>query len=418
MSLLLEPPASARAEQITPRELVFVLDCSGSMSGTPLEASKRFMRRSLPKLRPSDWFRIIRFSDAASEWTAAPVPATQENVRAGLRYVESLYGSGGTLMTSGIRRALAPPVPENAIRLVVFLTDGYIGNDVEIVRLIQQERGEARFFSFGIGSSVNRYLIREMARVGRGAARIVLPSEDANLAADELADRLAAPVLTDVEIDWSETPVFDAFPHELPDLFLGQSLRVMGRYTKAGTYSVTVRGKIAGQPVSLPLELALPSQQSGIAGDALPILWARAQIEDRMTSFMNPAVSAAERERFQEEVTELGLAHRLVTQWTSFVAVARAVVNPGGWGPTGDVAVPPVEGVSELAYPPSALPGNGNTNGPKSNSLLAAGPVNVLSGSEFQGNAAPEPATWVALAMLTLVSGVFLRRRRRSSYNL
>jgi Ca-activated chloride channel family protein len=411
VSLLLEPPSEAAEDGITPRELVFVLDCSGSMAGVPMSASKRFMRRTLPALRPTDHFRIIRFSESASEWSDRPMPATPANIRSGLAYVDALYGGGGTVMTSGIRRALAPPVPENALRLVVFLTDGYIGNDVEIVRLIQQQRGEARFFSFGIGNSVNRYLLQEMARVGRGVARIVLPSEDAERAADELALRLESPVLTDVEIEWGDAPVSEVFPREIPDLFLGQTVRVMGRYDGGGRHRVTVHGRIGGRPVELPLELDLPTEPAATPGDALPIIWARSQIEDKMISYIDPALDTKDREALQEDVTLLGLEHRLVTRWTSFVAVAREIVNPSGRGVDADVRVPQVEGVPDSAYPVERLKrGATPTPAPATRMQLVAA---LAPGQGFHGSAAPEPGTWAALAVLSWMVAWQLRRRRQ-----
>jgi Ca-activated chloride channel family protein len=373
-----------------------------------MDASKRFMQRMLTQLRPGDHFRIIRFSDTAGEWSARPMPATPQNIQAGQRYVSALSGGGGTNMTSGIRAALAPPVPDGALRLVVFLTDGYIGNDVEIVRLVQQRRGAARFFSFGVGHSVNRYLIREMARVGRGAARIVLPHEDAGLAADRLAKRLQTPVLTDVEIDFGAAPVHDVTPAALPDLFLGESVRLIGRYQGGGTHVVTVRGRLGGLPVALPLELRLdPDPQEGEAS-ALPILWARAQIEDRMISFLDPGRDAEQREQLKEEVTELGLAHRLLTQWTSFVAVAKPIVNPGGRGVDADVAVSRVKDLADSAYPPDALPIAGNSTAKGAPQLLA-----YAAGQAFGGAAAPEPGTWTALAGLSLLGALLALRRRR-----
>jgi Ca-activated chloride channel family protein len=422
LSLLIEPPANAAADDITRREMVFVLDCSGSMSGVPLAASKRFMRKTLEHLRPGDSFRIIRFSDSATAWSESPLPATPDNVREGIRYVDALYGSGGTHMASGIRAALAPPVPEGALRLVVFLTDGYIGNDVEIVRLIEAQRGEARLFSFGIGTGVNRYLIQEMARVGRGAARIVRPDADAQRAADELVTRLDAPVLTDIEVDWGEAAVRDVFPREIPDLFMGETVRVMARYDAPGSHRVIVRGRVAGELVTLPVDLELPRNDEGRAGEALPIIWARSQVEDRMIEFISPGIDADEREVIQQEVTRLGLEHRLVTQWTSFVAVARAVVNPGGAGVWADVEVPRVAGLSDAAYPPGALPKG--PGGPAGHGVLAEGvlpaqpafagaPMQLAASGGFVGASGPEPSTWLALSALAMMWGALEWRRRR-----
>jgi len=137
-SLLIEPPKTWREEEILPREMVFLLDCSGSMSGQPMNASKQFMRAALASLRPNDTFRIIRFSDNATEFSRAPMPATEENIAAGVRYTNQLQGSGGTVMRSGIEQALQITQPEDSVRNVIFLTDGYIGNEYEILSLVEQ----------------------------------------------------------------------------------------------------------------------------------------------------------------------------------------------------------------------------------------------------------------------------------------
>lgn len=422
LSLLIEPPAYAVDSEITAREMVFVLDCSGSMAGVPLGASKRFMRRTLRNLRPSDSFRIVRFSDAANQWSEHPLPATPDNIRSGERYVEALSGHGGTHMASGIRAALSPPIEQGVLRIVVFLTDGYIGNDIEIVRLLDQQRGEARLFSFGVGSSVNRYLIEEMARVGRGAARIVRPTEDAETAADELVERLQAPILTHVEVDWGDARVTDVFPRQVPDLFLGQTIRVMGKYAKSGLQRITIRGKIAGKPVAMPLDIELPGPHITVATEdaldarALPIIWARSHVEDRMIEYLKVNLASHDRDTIRREVTDLGLAYRLMTQWTSFVAVAKPVVNPGGIGREVDVAVAQVDGVPDSAYPASALPNAKASRlsppkpgGPQptlaTNGLLAA------NGGGFNGHAAPEPSTWLAMLSVAAMAWAWMRRR-------
>jgi Ca-activated chloride channel homolog len=387
VSLLLEPPERVADQAVARREMVYVLDCSGSMAGTPIEASKRFMRKSLAALRPGDSFRIIRFSDSANEWSASPVDATPDAIAAGLAYVDGLEGEGGTEMASGIRAAFAPPVAPGTLRLVVFLTDGYIGNDIEIVRLLESRRGDARLFSFGVGSGVNRYLIQEMARVGRGAARIVRPDEDADAAADELTQRLASPVLTDIEIEWGGAPVEDVYPSQVPDLFAGQTVRVMAHYLEPGRHRVVIRGRVAGRSVALPVELDLPATNTGsLDRSALPILWARSQVEDLMIEYLSPASGQAQRDSIEREVTELGLAHRLATQWTSFVAVAKVVVNPGGEGSDADVAVPQAHGVPDSAYPPGAL---------------------VAGNAGFTGHAGPEPASWLALLAIAAVASLW-----------
>lgn len=381
VSLLVEPPAGLSNPDVTAREMIFLLDCSGSMSGVPLETSKRFMRRALLNLRPADAFRIIRFSDAATAFSSTALPATAPNIQRGLAYVGALSSEGGTEMTTGIRAALEPAALEGHLRIVTFLTDGYIGNDVEIVRLVQQKRGEARLFSFGVGAGVNRYLLDELARVGRGAARIVKDGENAEEAADLLANRLEAPYLTDIAVDWGTAAVRDATPVLVPDLFLGQSVRILARYDRPGTHRVVVRGRVGGRTVELPLELTLPAKNESAA--ALPITWARGQIEDRMQAYLSPALDDAARRKLQDDVTALGLKWGLVTQWTSFLAVSRAVVNPTGAAKNADVPVPPVHNVSPAAY----------------------------SGG-FAGSSAPEPATLAALAAMSAAAARAMRRRK------
>jgi Ca-activated chloride channel family protein len=380
VALHVEPPKVVDPGDTTPRELVFVLDCSGSMAGPPMDASKRFLREALGTLGPDDHFRVIRFSDTASGLGKGPLRATPENVARGLAFVESLRGEGGTEMSAGIRAALEPPPLPGALRIVVFLTDGYIGDDIQIVRMIQTLRGEARLFSFGVGNSVNRYLLEEMARAGRGVARILTLDEDVEAAAYRLAARLAVPYLTDVRIDWGAAPVEDPTPRLLPDLFAGERLRVLARFTKPGDFRVTVHGRVRGRAVTLPFDLKLPAAAEG--DEALDVLWARGQVEDRMVDYLNPAADATMRAALQEEVTRLGLAHRLVTQWTAFVAIARDIVNPAAADTqTLDVPVAQVAGVGPAAYPPGTF------------------------------GAAPEPATWLALALLLGLAAWRLRRQ-------
>src|SRR5262245_28832304 len=201
-SLLIEPPQAPAEANITPREMVFVLDTSGSMAGLPIEASKTFMRHALQALRPADYFRIIRFSSSASELASGPIPATPINIRAGTGYVDGLSADGGTEVLAGLRQAYGVAQSPGTLRIVVVLSDGYVGNGSGILPLVSASVGQGRLYAFGIGSAVNRYLIEEMARHGRGLSRIIDPTEKSHEAAIQFASRLKTPVLTDIQIDW------------------------------------------------------------------------------------------------------------------------------------------------------------------------------------------------------------------------
>jgi Ca-activated chloride channel family protein len=391
-SLLLEPPQIPAEANITPREMVFVLDCSGSMHGLPIEASKAFMRAALRRLRPTDSFRIIRFSDAATEFSTQPLPATPQNIQAGLRYTDALTGEGGTEMSTGIRQALAPPVPAGALRIVTFLTDGYIGNEAEILKLLKTHLGDARLYAFGVGTGVNRYLLNEMGRVGRGFTRTMDPTEDLEKVAGELVDRLQSPVLTDIQIDWGGMEVSAQSPERIPDLFAGQSLRIQGRYGRPGPHEITVRGLVHGRPATLPLPVDLP--ETSTEGEAVPILWARSVIGDLLyqltTGAHQSGHEAVSADALKQQITELGLNFALVTPWTAFVAVSEKVYNANpALAPTLPVPVAQVQGTTERAYGEPAAP--------------------ITSAAVFAGGSTPEPAALFGLVLVALLLAGFLQ---------
>jgi len=362
-SLLIEPPAVVPESQAVAREMVFLLDCSGSMSGAPMDASKRFMLRALENLRANDTFRIIRFSDGATEFSRHPLAATSANIAAGVQYTKSLYGSGGTMMSSGISQALMAPIPPATIRNVVFLTDGYIGNEASVLELIVRLRGKARLFAFGVGAGVNRYLLSELGRVGRGFTRYFDPTrsdEGIEAVAAGLAARLQTPLLTDVRIDWGDLPVTQVHPATLPDLYAGDTLRVTGRFTQPAAGEVTIRGQGRGRSASIRRAVHLGD------GEERPVLrrvWARAEIAQLMHAFITPRElrpDAMTHEQLQSAVTEVGLNYALSTRWTAFVAVSRKVYNPSGEpNIAANVALPKVAGVSNLAYATPAMTGFG-----------------------------------------------------------
>lgn len=357
-SLLVEPPNAPDVKDITPREMVFVLDTSGSMSGLPMEASKTFMRHAINSLRPDDYFRIIRFSNNTGEFSARPVQATLLNKMAGIKYVNSLMAGGGTEVPAAIERAFAVKQQPGTLRLVTFLSDGYIGNEADVLYLINRDIGDARIYAFGVGTSVNRFLLAEMARAGHGMARFIDPTEDVNEVAVALAARLEAPLLIDIEVDWGELGVTGITPHQIPDLFKGGSVRLMARsmdkLVPGSTHTITIKGKSNGGKASMPVTFTVPSEQSDDSISALPLIWARTTIADHMRSLETPQqlrYSSLGNAKIVELVTKLGLDFSLMTQWTSFVAVSDKIVNEIPEN-TVDTSVPlnQVMGVSKHAY--------------------------------------------------------------------
>jgi len=317
-----QPPVQPEAAQVTPKELVFVIDTSSSMQGRPLEKAKAAIARALRGMRPDDTFQIVRFDDAASALGARPIANKPRNVELALAWLNGLEAGGGTDMTTGIRAALAFPHDRARLRVVVFLTDGFIGNEDEILALVQEQLGASRLFSFGVGSAVNRYLLEEMAAIGRGTVQVVRPDEDTEAAVARLERRIASPLLTDIEIDWKGLAVEGVSPARIPDLFAGQPLVLAGRYARPGAATVTIKGKLAGRAVSFDVPVTLPEARDRAA---IAAIWARGRIAELTRQQLR-----AEQPEIKQQIVELALANHLMSRYTAFVAVDASRRTAGG----------------------------------------------------------------------------------------
>jgi Ca-activated chloride channel family protein len=358
LSLLIEPPKLPAEEMAGQRELVFVLDTSGSMSGQPLAASKAFMEAAIRGLRPDDYFRILRFSDDSSVFASEALLASEQNRARALRFVDDMQANGGTEMNRAINAAFDQRQPENATRIVVFLTDGYIGDERNVISSIARRSGDARIFAFGVGTAVNRFLLEAAAREGRGYVRYVGLGEQAHEVAAGLAASLKTPLLTDISIDWNGLDVEDQTPARIPDLFAGGSVRVLGRYRAGGRHTVYVNGRVNGRAARLPLEIDLASagEPADDASKALPLLWARERIFDANRAY---TIGGSTDNRLEKEITDLGLAYSLQSRFTSFVAVSERKVNPDPMSAgNADVPLQQVAGVLTRAYPSLNLSGS------------------------------------------------------------
>jgi Ca-activated chloride channel family protein len=320
--MILQPKADADVRtEVTPKEMVFVLDTSCSMSGQPIEAAKAVMRAAVRGMNPEDAFQIFGFDSEVSTLSKdGPVPASEENIQRGLAFIDAFQGGGGTYMNAGITAALQPPEDPKRMRMVFFMTDGYIGNEDQIFRQIDADRKNARLFAFGVGSSVNRHLVEGMAERGRGFSEIVGYATDPHDVAGRFYERIRKPVLTDVQVSFEGVEVQDVLPTALPDLYEAQPLVLVGRYTQAGAGRVRVEGKVRGQPRrwSVPVELpAVAPEHAQVAQ-----LWGRRQIHDLERH-------AAAADAAAEPITQVALQYGLVSAYTSFVAVLHEVkVDP------------------------------------------------------------------------------------------
>lgn len=383
-SVLVEPPAEVAEAQVQARELVFVIDASCSMAGAPLDLSRRLMRNMLHQVRPEDRFRLIVFGSSTAELSRGAVAPTAENLARADAFLSNLRTMGGTEIELGIQAALSPEADPERLRLVVFLTDGFIGDELSVMRTIEAHRGAARIFSFGVGDSVNRWLLEEMAVAGHGVATIVGLSDDGEQVVDALTARLRSPFVTDAWVDFGGCEVSQVSPAGTFDLYAGRAVRLLGRApaTPCKTQPI-LRGQVGGEARRWPLKVV---RLEGPQAEAIPILWARAQVADRMRSLARPLrgpAPLAERDQLVREITQLGLDYGISTRWTAFVAVAQRTTTEGP-SPEADIPL-------------------GQPHG-----------VNSPAGHSFGGSSTPEPAEWAAMLMLAMMAAMVLLRQRRA----
>lgn len=337
-TLMLYPPKDLGNLRRQPLELVFVLDCSGSMNGRPIVQAKAAVERGLRLMRPGDSFQIINFSMNASQLGPRPLEATPENIQRGLQYLRSLEGEGGTMMIEGIKAALDFPHDPQRLRFVCFLTDGYIGNETEILGEIHKRLGASRIFSFGIGSSVNRYLIDHMGKAGRGAVAYLGSRDESAKVMEDFFERISHPGLTDITIDWGGMQVSEVFPRRTPDLFVGRPVVLTGRFKGDSSKPIRFSGKAAGTQ----FEFAVPTDSNNATAShkGLPSVWARMKIADLADqSTYEPNAELA------DQIKQVALDYGLMSAFTAFVAVDSTRQTEGTEGTTVPVAVPVPEGV-------------------------------------------------------------------------
>ena len=359
-TLILQPPDAVAAPDVMPKELVFVLDTSGSMNGFPIEKAKETMKLALDGLYPQDTFNLITFAGDTRILFPKPVPATKANLMKAQAFLASRNGDGGTEMMKAIRAALAPSdAPGAHVRIVCFMTDGYVGDDDAIISEVQKH-SNARVFSFGIGNSVNRFLLDKMAEYGRGEVEYVTLHDDGSAAARRFHERVRNPLLTDISVDWAGLPVADVYPKRIPDLFSAKPVILTGRYTGVGRASIRLKGKMAGRDFEREIAVELP--EAAPQHDTLAKLWARTRIDDLMKEDNRELQHGATHNSLRETITQLGLEYRLMTPFTSFVAVEEMIVTDNGQPLRVEVPVETPEGVALRGDNPSISGGSGLDN--------------------------------------------------------
>lgn len=374
--LTVQPPERFTTEEIPAREYIFILDVSGSMSGYPINTAKDLIRNLTGDLRETDTFNIILFSGASFKLSEKSIPATKENITIAMNLVDQQSGYGGTALSPAVEEAIRMPKEDNSARSIVVITDGYVSNEKDIFQLISDNMDTAGFFSFGIGSSVNDYLIEGIAKAGLGEAFIVTDSADAADTADRFRTYIESPLMTDITLSYEGFDVYDVEPSLPSILYAKQPIVLFGKWKGDPTGTIRITGQTPGGEYIQ--EIAVDDTDIAEKNDAIRYLWARTRL-DRIAGYGSVRNDASTK----EEITLLGLKYNMTTPYTSFVAVLETIRNPEAIGTDVHQASPLPLQVSNLAI------GGGYT-------------------------AYSEPGTMLVIALLFLLGPVIAHRRRNN----
>jgi Ca-activated chloride channel family protein len=315
-SLTMAPPAVRGKGKSIPKEMVFVLDRSGSMSGVTIEKAKEALVKSVRRLNVGDSFNIIAFDDSVMRLWDAPKSASDARVQEGIRWASALKAGGGTEMVAPLTEALGYPKDATRQRIVLFITDGNVGYENRLVQIVRSSLGSARVFGVGIGSSVNRYLVSEVAKEGRGTAEFIRQDEDVAMRLNAVYARISNPVLTDVKLDFGGVTVSEVYPETLRDLFFEEPTVLVGRYQSVGDVTLTLHANSPEGPVTFTQPVSFPMSEK--SNPSLRYAWARQKI-----AALSMKALGGETEELKREITAVSLRHSVLCKYTAFLAVER-----------------------------------------------------------------------------------------------
>jgi Ca-activated chloride channel family protein len=343
---MLEPPAAVKPEQVPGREYIFIVDVSGSMFGFPLDTAKTLLADLIGHLRPTDTFNVMLFSGGNRVLAERSLPASRQNIDRALKLLREQQGGGATELLPAMKRALAMPKDDAKARSIVVVTDGYVTVEKEVFDLIRQNLDASNLFAFGIGSSVNRFLMEGMARAGKGEPFIVTNEKTAKEEAARFRRYIESPVLSNIKVRFDGFDAYDVEPVSVPDVFSARPVIVFGKWRgqqgEQPSGTVTIEG-MTGEGRFLRLFNVGNTPPSG-DNSALRYLWARSRI-----ATLADYNKLSPDDKRVAEVTRLGLAYNLLTEYTSFIAVDQVVRNAGGKQDSVNQPLPMPEGVSDLA---------------------------------------------------------------------
>ncbi|MFV2056873.1 MAG: VIT domain-containing protein [Thiohalomonadales bacterium] len=311
--MIMPPTSSAQGGQPLPREVIYIIDTSGSMSGDSIDQAKLSLHTALNRLRPSDKFNIIQFNSSTSHLFSSAKFANIDNLIQANDYIDSLVADGGTEMLPALMAALGTPSnhDDSYVRQILFLTDGAVGNESQLFSYIEHHLGNNRLFTIGIGTAPNSYFMTRAAAFGRGTFTYIASIDEIQIKLNQLFVKLESPILQNIRISWPDDMRIEAWPKNLPDLYLGEPF-LLSVKVLSGTGAIKIRGDRANEEWYRELPLQKNKSSRGVAA-----IWARHQI-DALTQQM---MLTKNKKQLQDRLTRVAIQHHLVSQYTSLVAV-------------------------------------------------------------------------------------------------
>jgi Ca-activated chloride channel family protein len=315
--LMVMPPDIGEATTVRmPREMIFIVDTSGSMHGVSIEQAKRALQRALGGLQPEDRFNVIEFNSHANPLFATSVAADVAALSSAKDFVRQLQANGGTNMRPALQHALRSAASEPHLKQIIFITDGAVGNEEGLFALIETGLGNARLFTVGIGSAPNSWFMRKAAEAGRGSFTTISSLHEVGEKMDRLFQKLEQPQVTNIAVQWPSSVVVDPYPAVVPDLYLGEPVTV--KVKASGTFRPGDSVRIVGDSVSgawtRDLALNISEDSPGVAA-----LWARA----RIGNLLDLERRGADAQETRKAIVDTALKHHLVSKHTSLVAIDK-----------------------------------------------------------------------------------------------
>lgn len=370
-TFMIMPPNVVEPKEVAPRELIFLIDCSGSQGGKPIQKTRETLKYVLDRLNGNDTFQIMTFSDNVETLFSKPETMTLSRKIQAQMFIDRITARGGTWMAPAVEAACSIPADENRLRIVSFMTDGFVGNDYEIIELIKKLRGTSRWFPFGVGDSVNRTLIDRIAKEGGGESDFVLLDSSAEEVGKKFYDRIASPVLTDVRIQAGDgLELKEVYPREISDVWSQKPLFFTAKYTKGGEGKVFIDGFSQGRPVTQALRVSLPERLA--ENGQIAQIWAREKIEHLTSLDWMGAQMGVMAPDLRDEILQTAIAHHLLSQYTSFVAVDESGRTAGGAAVNVDVPVELPQGMAPFSTALATSGSRALSNAWQSGSLIAS----------------------------------------------